>query len=176
MKNKLADRIRAIIREVPDFPEEGISFKDITPVLEDGETFHTLTRYFAEQLYSKNITKIVGIESRGFIFGAAVAHEMQTGLVLARKPGKLPRTKIGVDYDLEYGTDRIEIHADALDSSDRVAIVDDVLATGGTASATAEVVKATGATIEQLVFLIELEFLNGREKLAGEHIHSLIKY
>ncbi len=176
MKNELADRVKAAVRDVPDFPKEGIVFKDITPVLEDGTLFNTITNYFAERFEQRGVQKIVGIESRGFIFGSAIAHEMQVGLVLVRKPGKLPADRIGIDYELEYGTDRVEIHTDSLDADDTVAIVDDLLATGGTAAATAELVEKTGATIAELSFLIELGFLGGRQKLAGYHLHSLLTY
>lgn len=176
MKNELAEHVRSAVRDVPDFPKPGILFKDITPVLQDGSLFNRITKYFAERFEQRGVTKIVGIESRGFIFGSAIAHEMQVGLVLVRKPGKLPAARIGVDYELEYGSDRLEIHTDALSSNDTVAIVDDLLATGGTAKATAELVAKTGANVAEISFLIELGFLNGREKLDGHHLHSLLIY
>ncbi len=175
MKNALSERVAKNIREVPDFPKPGINFKDITPVLENGELFSTVTKYFAERYEAMGVTKIVGIESRGFIFGAAIAHELSVGLVLVRKPNKLPADKIGVDYELEYGTDRVEIHTDALNTKDRVVIIDDLLATGGTAAATVELIKQSGAKILECGFLIELDFLDGAKKLGTSH-HSLVHY
>ena len=139
--------LNSLIRDVPDFPEPGVLFKDITPVLQDGELFATVTNYLAERYADQNIDKIVGIESRGFIFGSALAHEMQTGLVLVRKPGKLPYNRIGVDYDLEYGSDRVEMHVDAVSPGERVIVIDDLLATGGTAAATVELLHQADAEI-----------------------------
>ncbi len=175
MKNALAERVAKTVRDVPDFPKPGIMFKDITPVLQDGELFTTVTNYFAERYEAMGITKIVAIESRGFIFGAAIAHELSMGLVLVRKPGKLPAERIGVDYALEYGTDRVEIHKDALKAGDRVVIIDDLLATGGTAAATVDLVKQSGAEVVECGFLIELDFLEGGKKLDAKH-HSIVHY
>jgi adenine phosphoribosyltransferase len=172
----LADRVRAAVREIPDFPTEGIMFKDITPVLQDGELFSEVTEYFAERCRDRGINKVVGIESRGFIFGAALAHELSVGLTLVRKPGKLPYDLVGVDYELEYGTDRVEMHVDGIDPNDRVVLIDDLLATGGTAAAAAKLVDRVGGEIVEAVFLIELGFLNGREKLGDMELHSLVKY
>lgn len=175
MKNILAERVNRTIRDVPDFPKPGILFKDITPVLADGELFTTVTNYFAERYEEMGITKIVGIESRGFIFGSAIAHEMSAGLVLVRKPGKLPWDKVGVDYALEYGTDRVEIHKDAVGPGDRVVIIDDLLATGGTAAATVDLVKQLGAEVVECGFLIELDFLEGHKRLGVPH-HALVHF
>lgn len=175
MKNKLAERIARTIRDVPDFPKPGIMFKDITPVLGDGELFSTITNYYAERYSDMGITRIVGIESRGFIFGSAIAHEMSLGLVLVRKPGKLPWETVGVDYALEYGTDRVEIHRDAVGPDDRVVVIDDLLATGGTAAATVDLVQQLGATVVECGFLIELGFLEGHRRLGVPH-HSIVHF
>lgn len=168
--------IKKIIRDVPDFPVKGIIFKDITTLLKNSEAFE----YTLNELYNlcknKGITKIVGIESRGFIFGGALAGKLGVGFVPIRKPGKLPYKKLSETYELEYGTDKIEIHADALDPSDKVLLHDDLLATGGTMKAACNLVEKLGATIEQISFVIELSFLNGREKLKEYDVRSLIKY
>ncbi|MEZ4462333.1 MAG: adenine phosphoribosyltransferase [bacterium] len=175
MKNALAERVDRTLRDVPDFPKPGILFKDITPVLEDGELFTTVTNYFAERYEAMGLTKLVAIESRGFIFGAAIAHELSMGLVLARKPGKLPAEKVGVDYALEYGTDRIEVHKDALGPKDRVVVIDDLLATGGTAGATVDLVHQLGAKVVECGFLISLDFLDGAKRLNVPH-HAIVHY
>ncbi len=164
------------ILDVPDFPKPGIMFKDITPLLNDGEAFKAVTDHLAGRYAGRGITHIVGIESRGFIFGAALAHAMGVGLSLVRKSGKLPRATRSVTYDLEYGTDTLHIHADALKPGERVVIVDDVLATGGTAAATAELVASCGAHIEELAFLMSLSFLNGAAKLGGRPMYSVLTY
>ena len=172
----LTDLLRSHIADVPDFPAEGIIFKDITPLLADGRAFGLLTEHLAERYQDAGITQIVGIESRGFIFGAALAHAMGVGLTLVRKPGKLPRATESVSYDLEYGQDTLHIHADALGEGDRVLLVDDVLATGGTAAATARLIRQCGATIHEAVFLMELGFLDGRAKLDGTSVYSVLGY
>ena len=172
----LDQEIRQTIRDIPDFPKEGVVFKDITTVLRDGDLFSRIIDHFAQRYRDRSVDRIVGIESRGFIFGAAVAHELQVGLTLVRKPGKLPYDTVGVDYDLEYGTDRVEMHTDALDGSHRVVILDDLLATGGTCAATVELVEKLGAEIVETSFLIELGFLSGREKLEGQEIYSVTCY
>ncbi len=169
----LADRIDQTLRDVPDFPKPGILFKDITTVLQDAELFGDIIDALAERYASRGITAVVGVESRGFIFGAPLAKALGTGFVLVRKPGKLPAETIGVDYALEYGTDRLEIHADALGKEDRVLIVDDLLATGGTASAVVELVNQLGAHIVESAFLIELGFLHGRTKVAAD-VHAML--
>lgn len=176
MKNELADRVSAAIRDVPDFPKPGILFKDITPVLQDGDLFNTVIHYFCERYESLNVTKVVGIESRGFILASAIAHELSTGLVLIRKPGKLPYQTIGVDYSLEYGTDRVEMHVDAVQKDERIVIVDDLLATGGTMGAGIELCKKAGANVVEAGFLIQLDFLDGVKNLHGVPTHSLIHF
>ena len=153
------------LRDVPDFPKPGIIFKDITPLLADGSLFKQVIDSFAEECSGKGITKVVGIESRGFIFGSALAYAMGIGFVPARKKGKLPYETISASFALEYGTDIIEMHKDALTSSDKVVIVDDLLATGGTANAAIDLVNQLGAQTVLCVFVCELGFLNGGAKL-----------
>jgi adenine phosphoribosyltransferase len=163
-----------LIADVPDWPKVGIVFKDITPLLANPAGFQRVIEDFAERLTPLGPTQIVGVESRGFIFGAAVAQRMGCGLTLVRKPGKLPRTTRHIAYDLEYGQDALEMHIDALSGTDRAVVIDDVLATGGTAWATAELVRSTGATLAGYGFLMELSFLNGRSRLpAGVPVESL---
>ncbi|MFQ5825098.1 MAG: adenine phosphoribosyltransferase [bacterium] len=164
------------IRNVPDFPKKGIGFKDITTLCKEGKVFRRAVDEIANKFDVNNIEKIVGIESRGFIFGSALAYKWNVGLVPIRKPGKLPAETIGQEYQLEYGTDSVEIHKDAILPGEKVLIVDDLLATGGTASATAKLVERLGGKIEGIVFLIELTFLNGREKLKNYDVVSIIKY
>ena len=159
------ETLKRLTLDVPDFPKPGIVFKDITPVLEDAAAFKEITDAIASHWADKGITRLVGIESRGFIFGSALAYAMDIGMTLVRKPGKLPRATRSVSYDLEYGTDTLEIHVDAVGEGDRVLIVDDVLATGGTAAAVCELIAGTGATVAGLAFALELGFLSGREKL-----------
>jgi adenine phosphoribosyltransferase len=170
-----SSRLRAAVRDVPDFPKPGIIFKDITPVLLDPQLFGVAARGMARPFEAMGVTRVVAIESRGFMFGAPVALGLEAGLVPVRKPGKLPSTRHRVEYTLEYGTDALEMHADAIGSHDRVLIVDDVLATGGTAEAAGRLVRARGATIAGFSFLIELGFLNGRERLT-ERVESLVRY
>lgn len=163
--SELEARVRATIRDIVDFPKPGIVFKDITPLVQDGEVFGEIAAHFRERYAGQEITHIVGIESRGFVFGAALAHAMGLGLTLVRKPGKLPYETVGVDYALEYGTDRVEMHVDSVKTGNRVVIVDDLLATGGTCVATAELIRSQGAEIVECAFVIELGFLKGRERL-----------
>ncbi|MBX3022312.1 MAG: adenine phosphoribosyltransferase [Bdellovibrionales bacterium] len=158
------EQIHSLIRDVPDFPKPGILFKDITPVLSDAAAFASLADHLAERIPA-GTTKLASIESRGFLLGAAVAMRRGLGLVLIRKPGKLPYSTFSHSYDLEYGRDTLQIHVDALSNEDRVCIVDDVLATGGTAAAAEVLCTETGATVTGSVFLLELGFLNGRQKL-----------
>jgi adenine phosphoribosyltransferase len=162
------------IRDIPDFPKPGIIFKDITPLLADGNAFAAsvseLSRFVAE-----DVDAIVGIESRGFIFGAALAQQLGLGLITVRKPGKLPADVHSIEYELEYGVDRLEIHRDALSVGHKVVIVDDLLATGGTAAATVKLVRQLGAEVDACLFVIELSFLNGRNVLEAE-THSLLHY
>ena len=166
----------AAIADVPDFPQPGITFKDITPLLRDGPLFRGAMEALADEFRGANVTQVVAIESRGFIIGTAIAHELSAGLVLVRKPGKLPRETCRVEYELEYGTDALEIHRDAVGPDDRVVIVDDVLATGGTAAAAAELVRETGANLIGFGILIELGFLRGRARLGETPIQALLRY
>ncbi|MCD4698992.1 MAG: adenine phosphoribosyltransferase [Phycisphaerae bacterium] len=162
------------IRDIPDFPAEGIIFKDITPLLLDPVALDEAIGKLAEPYRDANIEVVVGVESRGFIFGSAVARELGAGFIPIRKPGKLPHKTVSREYALEYGTDAIEMHADAIADGTRVVMLDDLLATGGTMAAACEMVKDLGGNIIGIAFLIELCFLNGRDKLAGYEIHSLI--
>jgi adenine phosphoribosyltransferase len=170
------DSIKNAIREVPDFPKKGILFYDITTVLQDGEIFRQAVDAFAEQFADQQIDVIVGVESRGFIFASALAYKTGTGLVIVRKPGKLPYKTYQETYELEYGTDTLEIHQDAIQPGQKVLIVDDLLATGGTVKATADLLKNFDAEIVGIGFLIELAFLNGNDKLQGYNVKSLITY
>ena len=170
------DQLKAKIRNVPDFPKPGILFYDITTLLRDPDGFRDVIAAMASPFLNQSIDLVVGIESRGFILGGAVAEAVGAGFVPVRKAGKLPGKAIKESYALEYGTDALEIHADAVVPGQRVVIVDDVIATGGTAKATATLVRALGGTVHALAFLVELEFLKGREKLAGETVHTVIRY
>ncbi len=162
------------IRDIHDFPKEGIVFKDITPLLASPEGFRGAIDTIAEAYADAGITKVMGAEARGFIFGGALAYKLRAGFVPARKPGKLPSATTSHTYELEYGTDSLEVHTDAFVPGDRVLIVDDVLATGGTAAAKAALAEKMGALVVGFAFLIELDFLGGREKLADARIISLI--
>lgn len=164
------------IRDVPDFPKKGILFKDITTLLKDGGAFRASVDQMAEQLGDRPIDVIVGTESRGFIFASALAYTLKVGLVPVRKKGKLPADTIASEYQLEYGTDTLEIHTDAITKNQRVVVVDDLLATGGTIKATCDLVERSGGLVQTLVFLIELSFLHGRKQLGDYDIISLIRY
>ena len=164
------------VRHVPDFPKAGILFYDITTLLRDPEGFRVTIEMLSAPFEKKGIDAVVGIESRGFILGAAVAHHIGAGFIPIRKPGKLPSKTLKESYELEYGTDSLEIHHDAAGDGHRILIVDDVLATGGTAAAAAQLVKKLGGELHGLAFLIELGFLNGRSKLTGENVVSLLQY
>jgi adenine phosphoribosyltransferase len=168
--------LQGIIRDIPDFPKKGIIFKDITPLLKDPEAFHFAVDALSAELKKKDIDFVVGIESRGFIFSPVLAYKLGVGFVPVRKEGKLPSETEQVAYTLEYGEAVLEIHQDALHPGARVAIVDDLLATGGTALATAHLVEKLGAKIETIAFLVELPFLKGREKLSHYDVFSLIQY
>ncbi|MFQ5675106.1 MAG: adenine phosphoribosyltransferase [bacterium] len=168
--------LSSYIRTVMDFPKPGIGFKDITTLLKDGPALHRSVDMLAEKFATKSIDKVVGIESRGFIFGTALAYKWNVGFVPVRKPGKLPAKTICQEYALEYGTDKIEIHKDGISSGEKILIIDDLLATGGTAAATVELVKKLGGDIQGIGFLIELTFLNGRQKLSGYEVISLIEF
>lgn len=167
--------LKQLVRDVPDFPKPGIVFKDITPLLTDAEALRWIVSTMAER-YRGNVDVVVGIESRGFLVGAPVAYELGLGLAMARKPGKLPYDKHAVSYELEYGSDSLEMHIDAIEPGARVVIVDDLLATGGTAAATAELVEKAGGNVVECGFIIELGFLGGAEKLAPLESHSLVSY
>ncbi len=168
--------LKKLIRDVKDFPIEGIVFKDITTLLKNKSGFSETLEELYKLSRGKGITKVVGIESRGFIFGGALSEKLGAGFVPIRKPGKLPAETISETYQLEYGTDTIEIHKDALVPGDKVLLHDDLLATGGTMEAACKLVEHLGAEVTQISFLIDLTFLNGKEKLKGYEIHSLIEY
>ena len=170
------DQLKEKIRHVPDFPKPGILFYDITTLLKDRAGFHDVVDAVATPFSASGIDIVVGIESRGFILGGAVADRLGAGFVPVRKPGKLPARSIRETYSLEYGTDCLEMHEDAVRNGTTVLIVDDVIATGGTAKATAARVRKLGGAVHALAFLVELEFLNGRQQLNGERIHSVVKY
>lgn len=165
-----------IIRDVPDFPEKGIIFKDITTLLKDNAAFKQVCDMIVERYKDKGVSKVLGIESRGFIFGGVVAYRLGCGFVPARKPGKLPAEKISEDYTLEYGKNTLELHVDAIQPGEKVIIVDDLLATGGTAIAVARLVERLNGIVVGIEFLIELKFLNGRDKLKSYPCHSIIQY
>ena len=168
--------LKACIRQIPDFPKPGILFYDITTLLQNPLAMRKAVDQFVWLFAEKRIHKVIGIESRGFMFGPMVAYNLNAGFVPVRKPGKLPAEKIRETYELEYGTDSLEMHRDAVQPGEHVLIVDDVIATGGTARATVDMVRQLGGDVHAVVFLIELVALNGRAKLAGERIHAVLKY
>lgn len=168
--------IKKLVRDVPNFPKPGIIFKDITPVLKNPEAMKVVIKTFVEYYRNLPVDKIVSMESRGFIFGSIISYELGCGFVPVRKKGKLPYKTVSIEYTLEYGTDTLEIHEDGISQGDSVVIIDDVLATGGTAKAVIDLVKKCGGNITGLGFLIELTFLKPREKLFGYDIFSIIQY
>jgi len=170
------DELKKLIREVPDFPKKGILFYDITTLLKDKPGFARLIDVLAENYAGQKIDLVLGMEARGFIFAPVLAYRLNAGFVPVRKPGKLPAETVNVSYDLEYGSNTLEIHRDAIRKGQRVLIVDDLLATGGTAAATAELASRLGAEIAGLAFVVELDFLKGREKLAKYNVFSLLHY
>jgi len=170
------DNLKSKIRHVPDFPKAGILFYDITTLLQDPAGFRLAIDSLTLPFIDKGIDVVVGIESRGFIFGSAVADRLGAGFSPVRKPGKLPSTTMRASYDLEYGSDSLEIHDDAVTKGQRVLIVDDLLATGGTAKAASDLVTRLGGDVHALAFLIELVGLNGRDKLAGQTLHAVLQY
>src|SRR6266478_6529471 len=168
--------LKKLIREVPDFPKKGILFYDITTLLKDKLGFATLIDALSEHYVGKDLDLVLGMEARGFIFGPALAYRLNAGFVPVRKPGKLPAATAKYDYALEYGTNTLEIHKDAIQKGERVIIVDDLLATGGTAEATAKLAESLGGKIAGMGFVVELEFLKGRDKLKGYEVMSLLRY
>lgn len=168
--------LKTKIRVIEDFPEKGISFKDITPLIKDKEAFNLAVAKIIEDLKDKKVDYIAGPEARGFLFGATVAYALGVGFIPVRKPGKLPADTISYEYQLEYGSNVLEIHRDAIEKGKRVAIVDDLLATGGTMLAAAKLIESIGGEVVAMEFLIELENLRGRDKLSDYHVNSLIKY
>jgi adenine phosphoribosyltransferase len=168
--------LRAKIRDIKDFPTEGVLFKDITTLLKDGPAFRYVIDTFARRYQTEHVDVVVGIESRGFIFGGAIAHQLNAGFVPVRKLGKLPGKTIEVEYELEYGRDALAVHEDGIKPGQRVLAVDDLLATGGTMAATLRLVERLGGAVVACEFLIELRFLKGRERLKGYRIESLIQY
>ena len=168
--------LSALIRDIPDFPKKGILFKDITTLLQDGPAFRQSIDEIVEQVRRYQVDAVVGMESRGFIFGAPIAYRLGVGFVPVRKLGKLPGPTISTEYELEYGTNTLEMHADAITRVQRVLIVDDLLATGGTVGATVDLIHRLGGTVAAPAFLVELDFLNGRERLPDTDIISLIHY
>ena len=171
-----ADDLRAKIREVPDFPKPGIVFYDITTLLKDAAAYREAIDLLTEPFRDRRVDIVVGMESRGFIFSAAMAYQLNAGFVPVRKLGKLPAETVSVEYSLEYGTNTLEVHKDALSPGQRVLIVDDLLATGGTVKGTIELVERLKGEVVGLAFLVELLFLKGRQRLDGHHIHSVIQY
>lgn len=168
--------LKKLIREVPDFPKPGIQFFDITTLLKDKDGFSHIIDSFDKHYREKRVDIVLGIEARGFIFAPAVAYALGTGFIPVRKPKKLPAEVEFMEYELEYGTDRLEIHRDAIHPGQHVLIIDDVLATGGTAAAVAKLVEKLGGTVSGLGFVIELDFLEGRKRLNGYDVHSLVHY
>lgn len=173
---KSIDDIKAAMRDVPDFPQPGIIFKDITPILGDPELFAACVELFVARHRGKGITRIAAIDARGFIFGGAIAKELGIGFVPIRKKGKLPYKSIEESYDLEYGSATLCVHEDAFEKGEKVVIIDDLLATGGTAKATVKLVEAAGGVVESVDFLVELAFLNGRDKLEGYEVFAPVVY
>jgi adenine phosphoribosyltransferase len=176
MGSETVERLRSAVRDVPDFPKKGIVFKDITPVLSDPELFRASIDLFLERCRGKEVDKIVGIDARGFLFGSAVAYELRLGFVPIRKRGKLPYRTDTAKYSLEYGEAEMEMHTDALGKGDRVVLVDDLLATGGTSAAAAALIRNAGADLIEAQFLIELEFLEGRKRLEPTPVTAFLKY
>ena len=171
-----AEELRRLIRDVPDFPKPGILFRDITPLLQDPAGLSLAVEFMTQPFRDKHIDIVVGAESRGFIFGTAVARNLSAGFVPVRKPGKLPTKKLDITYDLEYGTDTLEIHADAIQKGQRVLMVDDLLATGGTMKACCDLVEKVGGDILAVAILIELAGLHGRDKLTQWPLHCVLTY
>ncbi|SNB45361.1 adenine phosphoribosyltransferase [Geobacter sp. DSM 9736] len=170
------EELKKIIRDIPDFPKKGIIFKDITTLLSDAKSYQRMVDLIAHRYVGDKIDKVVGVEARGFIIGAALAYKLGAGIVLVRKPGKLPAETFKKSYDLEYGTDTLEIHCDSIKRGERVLIADDLLATGGTMSAVVDMVKSMGGEVVECCFMAELEFLDGRSRLPEKKVFSLLKF
>ncbi len=170
------ERLEAHIRNIPDFPKPGIQFKDITPLVKNPAMLRLAVHQLIHPFWGEKLTAVVGMEARGFIFGSLAAWDLGVGFVPLRKPGKLPYDVQSASYELEYGSAELEVHVDALDSGDRVLLIDDLIATGGTATASCELIEKLGAEIVGCAFVVELDFLNGRKKLSKYQIHSLIHY
>jgi adenine phosphoribosyltransferase len=170
------EELKNIIRDVPDFPKKGIIFKDITTLLGDAKSYQRMVDLLAHRYIGEKIDKVVGVEARGFIIGAALAYKLGAGIVLVRKPGKLPSETFKKSYQLEYGTDTLEIHTDAIEKGERILIADDLLATGGTMAAVVDMVKSMGGDLVECCFMAELEFLHGKEKLPAGKVYSLLKF
>jgi len=176
MASDSIEQLRAAVRDVPDFPKKGIIFKDITPILGSGKLFRAAIGAFLEQCQGKKIDKIVGVDARGFLFGSAVAYDLGIGFVPLRKKGKLPYKTESATYSLEYGEAAMELHVDAIERGEKIVLIDDLLATGGTSASAAELIKKVGGDLLEAQFLIELEFLHGREKLGSTPVVSFLKY
>lgn len=170
------EELKKKIREIPDFPKPGILFYDVTTLLKDRHGLRTIIELMTRRYQDAGLSKIVGIESRGFILGPTLAYTLGAGFVPVRKKGRLPAETLSVSYQLEYGTDMLEIHRDGIEAGEKILIVDDLIATGGTAAAAAEMAQGLGGRVEGFAFLVELEFLNGRQKLPGFDIYSILKY
>lgn len=168
--------LKSHIRNVKDFPKPGIMFRDITTLLKNPEAYNYTLEQLLDFAKDKNIDKVVGIESRGFIFGSVLAHKLNCGFIPVRKPGKLPAEKVSISYSLEYGEDRLEMHKDAIETGDRVLVHDDLLATGGTMNAVCQLIEQLGGEIIQVSFIVELSFLNGRDKLKPYDVRSIVNY
>src|SRR2546421_11156049 len=176
MANDVIARLRAAVRDVPDFPKKGIVFKDITPILNDGALFRSSIDIFLEQCRGKQIDKIVGIDARGFLFGSAVAYQLGVGFVPLRKKGRLPYKTESAKYSLEYGEAEMELHVDAIERGEKIVLIDDLVATGGTSASAATLIRKVGGDLIAAIFLIELEFLHGRKKLEPTPVTSFLKY
>jgi adenine phosphoribosyltransferase len=168
--------LKHIIRDIPDFPKKGIIFKDITTLLQDAKSYQRMVDLLAHRYIGQHIDKVVGVEARGFIIGSVLAYKLGAGVVLVRKPGKLPSETFSKTYDLEYGTDTLEIHKDAIKPGEKILIADDLLATGGTMAAVVDMVKQQGGDIVECCFMTELAFLNGRKKLPEGKVYSLLQF
>ncbi len=170
------EELKNIIRDIPDFPKKGIIFKDITTLLADAKSYQRMVDLLAHRYIGQKIDKVVGVEARGFIIGAALAYKLGAGIVLVRKPGKLPSETFKKSYQLEYGTDTLEIHTDSIGKGERILVADDLLATGGTMAAVVDMVNSMGAELVECCFMAELEFLHGKEKLPAGKVYSLLKF